>query len=137
MSILDTAGIKFQKQIGLGKIKYVFIQKVLGIALPIYVLTYNSRYPTINMGSARVKKLKSSGIFRLKKFVTGVERKQIRLTPPILLHLSSVNLVSGSLIFFRDVAGEMLMKRKMIEIAISDKGKLKFIENEYEEDNDE
>ncbi len=124
-----TGGQQLQADIGLSKFKRnVFIQKVIGYALPIYIVTYNSRYPNVNLGATRVRKLKSTWIGKVKRKAIHINLSQIKLTPPIPLASSMIQPVSGSIIIMRDVAGEYLRNPKVFEcVEVNNKTKLKEI----------
>ena len=122
-----TGGQQLQADLGLSKFKQnVFIQKVIGYALPVYIITYNSRYPGVNLGAIRVKKIKSTSISRIKRKAIHVFSKPIKLTPPLPLQNSMFQPVTGSIIIMRDIAGEYLRNPKVFEcIEVNNKTKLK------------
>ena len=112
-SILMSAGRQLQVDLGLAKFKKVFIQKVLGQSLPIYVITFNSRYPNVTLSATRVKKLKFTWIAKAKRSGLHTRIKPVKLTPPLYLESAMIRMTSNSIIVFRDLAGEYLRQPRM------------------------
>ena len=110
---LMSAGRVLQDDLGLERFKHIFLQKVIGIALPIYVITYNSKYPNVTLSASRVKKLKFTWIGRAKEKGIHTYVAPAKLTPPLYLESAMVNMVTGSLVIFRDLSGEYLRNPRM------------------------
>ena len=55
--VFITAGAQLQSDLGLNAFRHIFIQKVMGISLSIYLITLNSKYPKVALSASRVKKL--------------------------------------------------------------------------------
>jgi len=109
-----TAGKILIRDLGLEKFgKNIFIQKVIGSALPIYIITYNSKYPNVALSASKVKKLKFTWIGKIKRKAIHTYVKPVKLTPPLYLDSAMVTMTSGSLVIFRDLAGEYLRNYKM------------------------
>jgi hypothetical protein len=108
-----TAGQILQSDLGLERFQRVFIQKVLGIAVPIYVITYNSKYPNVVLSAARVKKLKFAWVGKAKRKGVHTYVKPIKLTPPLYLDSAMIRMTSGSIVFLRDLAGDYLRNPRM------------------------
>jgi hypothetical protein len=124
-----THGQTLQKDLGLSKLgNNVYIQKVIGIALPIYIVTFNSRYSTTLIGSTRVKNIKSTWLGKVKIKGVHLYLKHIKLTPPLQLNSSMTYMVSGSLIIMRDIAGELFRNPKVVECQKIN-NKLKLVES--------
>jgi hypothetical protein len=114
---LMTAGEQLQADLGLTKFNNnVFVQKIMGVALPIYVITYNSRYPTVALSATRVKKLKFTWFGRSKRKGIHTYVKPVKLTPPLYLKSAMVTMTSGSIVVMRDLAGFYLENPKMFSI---------------------
>jgi hypothetical protein len=110
----QSAGQVLMSDLGLEKFgNNVFIQKVLGVGLPIYVITYNSRYPRVGLTATRVKKLKFTWIGKSKRKGIHTYIKPMKLTPPLCLQSAMVTMTSGSLVVQRDIAGEYLRNPKV------------------------
>lgn len=110
-----TAGQQLQADLGLEKYgRNCWVQKVIGYALPIYIISFNSRYPTVNFGQARIKKIKTSWVGRVKRKGIHTYIKGVKLTPPLSLQLAMLKPVSGSIIIMRDFAGDILSNPKFL-----------------------
>ena len=114
-NVLDTLGIEpivtkgeqLKKDLGLDEFNYVYIQKVLSIGLPIYIISCDSRYPHRYIPYAKLKNLRSSKFLKLKTN-NGEEYKfsSLKLTPPFDIESTHVFINQSSLIWIRDLAGE-------------------------------
>jgi len=112
-SLFQTKGQILIDDLGLSKFKHLFVQKVMGIAVPIYIITLNSKYPNIELSASRVKKLKFAWLGKAKKKGVHTYVAPIKLTPPLYLDSAMIHMSSGSLVFIRDIAGEYLRQPKM------------------------
>ena len=117
-----TSGNKLKRDLKLDNIKYVYIQKIVNIGIPCYVVTYNSRYPNVWISVSKLINLKSSKI--LQAFITRDDTKSVdtkfvfnnfRLFPPQLLISYERSIPSRSMIIIRDIAGEQFGNFKLIE----------------------
>jgi len=108
-----TAGQTLINDLGLEKFRHVYIQKVMGLAQNIYIITYNSKYPTIDLSATRVKKLKFTWLGRAKRKGVHTYIAPAKLTPPIYLKSSLITMTSGSLVVMRDISGEYLRNPRM------------------------
>ena len=100
--------------LGLGDIKYVYLQQVLGVSsTPMYIVTYDSRYPKTYLSIIDVMdnpalllaKIRSKGLF-LRKI-------KVWSTPPQRFeHLDEFKPASNALYLFNDLAGKYLSKLK-------------------------
>lgn len=126
-----TQGEQMQADLGLKNFgDNVFIQKVINSALPIYIITYNSRYPKVHLSALRVKKIKSTWMGKIKRNGVHVHLKNIKLTPPLILNSSLTHMVTGSIVVMRDIAGEFMRQPKVFECVQQDNNnKLKLVES--------
>lgn len=113
LNVLETAGQKLQKDLGLGNFRYVTIQKVLSIPMSVYVLTFDSRYPNKYIPYARVKKARFTWISKIARKGMGYDNNEVKLTPPLQIKSSSIRPTTGSLFVFRDLAGYYLQNKKI------------------------
>jgi hypothetical protein len=116
-SLFTTAGQQLKIDLGLKKFRHVMIQKVMSISQPVYVVTYNSRYPNVQLPAARVKKLKFTWVAKTKRSGLHTRIKPVKLTPPLRIETAMVRMSSNSIVIFRDMAGEFLRNRKMFTVA--------------------
>lgn len=111
---LKTAGQTLIDDLGLTKFhNNIFVQKVMGIAQNIFIVTYNSRYPNVALSATRVKKLKFTWLGRSKRKGVHTYIKPAKLTPPLYLKSAMINMTTGSLVIMRDIAGFYLENPKM------------------------
>jgi len=101
--------------LNLEKFTYVYIQKVLNIVFPIYIITINSRYPSKFIP---FKKLKSSLVSQTYN-VNLLKLEKCKLSFPILLQDFSGTIYENSYIIVRDIGAEdLLYKRSLIPFDI-------------------
>jgi len=126
--LLMTQGEQMQADLGLSKFRdNVFIQKVLGYATPIYVVTFNSRYHRVGLSASKVKKLKSTWLGKVTRKAIHIYLGNAKLTPPLILASSLIHPTTGSLIVMRDIAGEYMRNKKAFE-CVEENNKLKLKE---------
>lgn len=107
-------GAQLKKDLGLDLFQNVVIQKAINFPIPLYVVTYNSRYPERAIFYSKVKSITTSFITKLKRFGVENKFKTIRLTPPVdLNYFNNIRLKSGTYIFMRDMAGEFVVNNKL------------------------
>jgi hypothetical protein len=99
----------------LDKFKYVWIQKIIGIAQPIYLITIDSRYPNVYLSFKSVKNSKTAVLTTLERSGLTFLNKKVKMTPPIQLEQSHFALSSRDIIILRDIAGDYFSNPKMFE----------------------
>jgi hypothetical protein len=113
--------------LNLERFTYIYIQKVLGIIMPIYIITINSRYPSKfiayrRLNSSMVSQAYSMNLLNLEK---------VKLTPPVLLSNFQGTIYENSYIVVRDIGAEdLLTKRNLIPYNIK---KLRSLKNDFTE----
>jgi hypothetical protein len=95
-------GKELKTTLGLDKFKFVQCQKIINISNNVFVLTFDSRFPTVWIGYNRISKLKSNVL----KKISGNKLISYILTPPVLLDQLQRDLPQNSLLVIRDIAGE-------------------------------
>jgi len=113
-------GALLKKNLGLNNFKYIWVQKVINNAQPIFIITIDSRYPNNYLSPSKVKKVHSTKIKVVKKAGDVVVDKDFKLSPPLELEFAHISLTSNSIIIFRDIAGEYFRDEKMFESLESD-----------------
>lgn len=108
-------GLQLKKDLGLELFQNVVIQKAINFPIPLYVVTYNSRYPERAIFYSKVKAIKTSLITKLKQYGVANKFKELRLTPPIDLNYFNSRLRTNSMIFCRDMCGEQFRDDKMFQ----------------------
>lgn len=115
--------------LNLERFSYVYVQKVLGIVMPIYIITINSRYPNKfipykRLNSSMVSQTYTMNLLKLEK---------VKLSPPVLLSNFQGKIYENSYIVLRDIGAEdLLAKRNLIPYDIKKLKSLSFnfMENE-------
>jgi hypothetical protein len=117
-----TTGEALKHSLGLDKLSYVVIQKVIGLAIPTFIVTFDSRHPTTYIPYARVLKLKFS---TLKQVVSSkpksvlsdvnIKLKKIKVLPPYDIESYDRIISTRSLIFTRDLGGYWYSNPKLYE----------------------
>ncbi len=97
-----------------------YIQKVLGSAVSLYLVSINSRYPEKFIPSKVLKNNLTTQGYRVG--LEGLEK--FKLTPPVELDNFSGNLLPNSYIVVRDLGGESILSNRVL----STKSKLKLAE---------
>lgn len=117
-----TTGEALKKELGLSKFTFVTIQKILGLAIPTFIITVDSRHPSTYIPYSRLIKLKFA---TLKKVISSKPKSTLSdpriitakftMTPPMELENYDRIIPTRSLILFRDLAGFWYRNAKMYE----------------------
>ena len=122
-----TEGQLLKQSLGLYNFKKAYIQKAFDTSPPVYIITVDSRHDGLPITWSRIKKFRTT---LLAKTTNGnMEIKQTKLTPPIELDDFTPLIPLRSLILFRDIAGEYLMKDGMYESVKVLRGTLREVGN--------
>jgi hypothetical protein len=109
-------GLHLKKDLGLELFQNVVIQKAINFPIPLYMVTYNSRYPERAIFYSKVKAIKTSFLTKLKQYGIDNKFKQVRLTPPIdLNYFNNARPRSGAYFYIRDMAGEQFRDKNMFQ----------------------
>jgi len=117
-------GRQLRSDLGLNKIKYVWIRKIINISLTTYIITYDSRYPSTYLPRFKIKNPLSSSFRQLKKVGGKNVFKDFKFTPAIDLNEFDVRIDSAHIIV-QDLAGEKFIDKKLFECR---NGKLNLLE---------
>ena len=117
-----TRGEALKKSLGLQKFTYITIQKVINAAIPIFVLTMDSRHPTVYISYSKILKIKSMTIQKILAFHPNTltsdadfKVKKVKMTPPMDLESFDRIIPQRSIIFCRDLSGEWYKNRSLYE----------------------
>jgi hypothetical protein len=124
-------GDLIKQQLGLLKFKFVQIQKILNIGIPIYIISIDSRYPSAWLAYSKLRNLKSTKLEKVKMIdVNGgiINFVKCALTPPILIDSFNRAINVNTLFFIRDIAGEYRRRPEMFEYVVKE-NKFKRLEN--------
>jgi len=110
-----TEGQILKKELGLSNFKIVWIRKIIDIPLNIYIIYFNSRYPTSYLSTSKIKNLDTVTVNKLQQY--GVSYKQIpyKYTPPILLDDFNAKIPSNSMLVTIDIVGEFFANKDLYE----------------------
>jgi hypothetical protein len=117
-----TNGEALKKALNLEKLTYVVIQKVIGMSLPIFIVTFDSRHPQTYIPYNRLLKLKFS---TLKQVISSkpksvlsdinIKVKKVKILPPYDIESYDRIVSTRSLIFTRDLGGYWYSNPKLYE----------------------
>jgi len=110
-------GSELRSTLGFDDFMNCYIQKVLGTAVSLYLVSINSRYPEKFIPSKVLKNNLTTQGYRVG--LEGLEK--FKLTPPVELSSFSGNLLPNSYIVVRDLGGEGILSNRVL----STKSKLK------------
>lgn len=121
--ILKNAGQLLKDNLGLSNIKYVWVQKILNMSYPIYILSYDSRFPGKYLSPVQVKQAEFTKIGKIKRHGISFIQKKVKMTPPIRIEDSLINLQTGYIFILRDFAGEYLRNYSLFEAVVTNEKK--------------
>ena len=81
----DTWGQILKKDLGLERLQYSYIVKIIDIPINIYIIFFDSRFPTSRIPISKIKNLDTFIFGRLKVAGLGYKIKSFKITPPIVL----------------------------------------------------
>jgi hypothetical protein len=104
------------KQLGLSKFSNISIQKIIGISIPIYIITFDSRYNRRFLTYSRLNNIKSTSIKKIKSFSNDIlQLKNVKLSPPANLYNIDLDISPSTILLLRDIAGEYFRTKKIFE----------------------
>lgn len=119
------SGIALKRDLGLIDYKYVWLQKVINHSTNVFIITYNSRFPTLYISRRDLETAKTARIFKARKHGSEYELENYRITPGILIEEYVSRLPSNSMLIVRDLTGE-----RFIESFTYSNNKLKLLKEE-------
>ncbi len=112
------SGELLKRDLGLNQIDHVYIQKILGIALSIYVVSYNSRYPNLNIPRSKLKSIRTMTIDKVRSIPSEFLFTPYKLSPPIELDVFIARIPSNSIIITQDICGDRFQNKSLFESTI-------------------
>jgi len=109
-------GQQLKIDLGLANFQNVVIQKAINFPIPLYVVTYNSRYPERAIFYSKVKSIKTSFLAKLRQYGNQSKFKTIKLTPPVDLNYFNKTLRTNVIIYARDMCGEQFRDKNMFQV---------------------
>lgn len=113
--ILNKTGAQIKSELGIPQHFTVVIQRIINQPNLIYLLTYNSRVPTIDLTTGRLRKNKALQLKRPKKSLFGMSLNTMKLTPAVDLDYVKPSITSQSLFILYDMAGEYMRDKSIKE----------------------
>ena len=109
-------GQQLKIDLGLANFQNVVIQKAINFPIPLYVVTYNSRYPERAIFYSKVKSIKTSFLAKLRQYGNQSKFKTIKLTPPVDLNYFNKTLRTNCYVYCRDMCGEQFRDKNMFQV---------------------
>ena len=126
-----TTGEKLKHDLGLDNFKYVYIQKLIDISIQVYIITLNSRYPTVHLPRQKLSNVFSFSVDKVNS-ATGdhYSLRSFKLTPAIYIEEYDSKIYTKSVIIRQDIGGDNYVNQKMYEsIIINNEIKFKEVVN--------
>lgn len=116
-NLLDdrTPGKRLQDQLGLGKFENVVIQKVINFSIPTFIITVDSRRPSVFISRSKLKKSLTSQLKTASFKAMHPQITKFTMTPPVRLDTFGGRMSSRSIIMVRDLVGDYFVDRNMYE----------------------
>jgi len=119
-----STGMQLKHNLGLDKFNYVMLQKVLDISIHMYIITVDSRRPTVYLSPFRVKSEDFSKVKRIKKRGNEFLMKDFKTSIPIQIEKTSPIVGTNTVIIFRDLAGAYLLNANVYSPMTEDKDQI-------------
>lgn len=110
-----TTGERLKKDLGLGKFRFVYIQKILNTSVKIYKITVHSRYPQIPIPISKTLSQVSTNLYRVNKEGEKYKKQEFRHAYPVNIEYFNGVIPSGSLIVVSDITGDTYSNTRMYE----------------------
>ena len=111
----DTWGQILKKDLGLERLQYSYIVKIIDIPINVYIIFFDSRFPTSRIPISKIKNLDTFIFGRLKVAGLGYKIKSFKITPPIVLDDFMGKISSNSVILRLDICGERFSNTNLYE----------------------
>lgn len=103
-------GVELKSHFKLDSFARVYIQKVLNSTVPIYVISFNSRYKTQHIPRKLLQFNNSSMLYRFR----GPQAKFSKLSPPVAIEGFRYDIGANAFIMIRDLGGERYVSHRDI-----------------------
>jgi len=113
--ILNKTGAQIKNELGIPQHFTVVIQRIINQPNLIYLLTYNSRVPTMDLTTSRLKQNKAMQLKRPKKSLFGMSLSGMKLTPAVDIDYVKPSITSQSLFILYDMVGEYMRDKSIKE----------------------
>ena len=95
-----------RSKLNLQQFKKVYIQKAYGLGISLYVVTFNSRFPTIEIPISKMKETNISKVIKMK----GRKKTELRFSIPIELDYYTLQIPNNAIIVYRDMGARFYVK---------------------------
>jgi hypothetical protein len=109
------SGKVLKHDLGLDNISHVYIQKIIGLSLNIYVVSYNSRYPTLFIPRSKLKTIGTMTIQKVRSVPNLFMFSNFKLSIPIELDEFIARIPSNSIIITQDICGDRFQNKSILE----------------------
>lgn len=110
-----TKGQILKTDLGLDRLQYVYIAKVINVSLNVYIIFFDSRFPNTHIPVYKIKNLDTFVMGKLKISSMGYGIDTFRITPPILLDEFTGKIPLNSLVYRLDICGERFSNTNLYE----------------------
>ena len=111
----NAAGIALKSDLGLDKLRFVYIVKVIGISINLFVVFFDSRFPGTRIPITRIKILGTFIMGRIKVMGLNYKLKHFTITPPINLVDFNGVIPNNSILIRLDICGERFSNNNLYE----------------------
>lgn len=118
MEEIQTTGSQLKYRLGLEKLPFVFIQKVLNIGIPIYIVTFDSRYYTHYLNRNRIKKASITSLQQVQTLSNDFKTDELLLSQPILIEHYAAYIKNSAFVFTQDLCGLNYQNKSLLESKI-------------------
>jgi hypothetical protein len=115
MKLVENSGKNLKKDLGLEKLQFTYITKIIGISINIFVVFFDSRFPGTHIPITRIKILDTFILGRIKAFGLNYKLKSFTITPPINLMDFNGSIPNNSIIIRLDICGERFNNTNLYE----------------------
>lgn len=114
--IFKKSGEQLQNEIGIdSKYDNVMIQRIVGLPSFVYIIIYDSRFPSTSMTTGKIRKAKSLKIQTAKKSLFGIELKNVKRTPAVNIKYVTPVITPQTLFIVWDMAGEYIRDKSVMK----------------------
>lgn len=110
-----STGEQLKKDLGLSKFKYVMIQKIIDFPISFYVVTVDSRFPSVYLTYSKIKKAEFTSLQKIKVKNNEYNLRDFKLTPSFPIEEFNGIISSNAMVLTKDLAGEYFRNKSLYE----------------------
>jgi len=111
---IRTTGAQLKHDLGLENYPFVLIQKLINSSVHFYIISYDSRRPSLYLSPFRVKATDTTQLRQIKQHGQTFLMKKFKTTPPVLLDRTNI-IMSGAVVVVRDLVGDYIKDRRLVK----------------------